>query len=43
MKKRAGELKIGAIVFSNEAGILGKTENAEELLKLLERKKENNG
>jgi len=42
LKKRAGELKIGAIVF-NEAGILGETENAEELLKLLERKKENNG
>ena len=37
LQHRAGEnLQIGAIVFSNEEGILGQTENAEMILKMIQ-------
>ena len=32
LSRRAGEMKIGALLFSNEAGLLGLTETARELL-----------
>ena len=40
LRQRAGEeLEIGAVVFSNEEGILGQTENAESLLQLTEKQR----
>ena len=37
LRQRAGEeVETGAVVFSNEEGILGQTENAEKLLRLTE-------
>ena len=37
LKNRAGEeLEIGVILFSTEDGILGKSENADELLKKIQ-------
>ena len=38
LRQRAGDkLTIGAVVFSKEEGILGKTKNAEELLEQIRR------
>lgn len=37
LRQRAGEeVETGAVVFSNEEGILGQTENVEKLLRLTE-------
>ena len=40
LRQRAGdELETGAVVFSDEEGILGQTENADKLLGLIERQR----
>ena len=40
LKQRAGDtLKIGAVVFSKEEGILGKTKDTPELLEQIRREK----
>ena len=42
LKNRAGEeLEIGVILFSTEDGILGKSENADELLKKIQENRRN--
>ena len=44
LRQRAGgELETGAVVFSGEEGILGRTENAERLLGLIESQRKNRG
>ena len=44
LRQRAGgELETGAVVFSGEEGILGRTENAERLLRLIESQRKKRG